>query len=67
MLEENFKEAENTLILALQYAKISELSDEYAEISILLGKFYVDNGNDSEAAKYLNAGVEAFKKLGILK
>lgn len=67
MLEEEFKKAENTLILALKYAEITELEDEYAEISILLGKFYIENGKDKEAAKYLSAGVEAFKKLGILK
>ncbi|KEI06451.1 helix-turn-helix transcriptional regulator [Clostridium botulinum C] len=67
MLEEEFNEAENTLILALKYAEITELEDEYAEISILLGKFYIDNGKDKEAAKYLSAGVEAFKKLGVLK
>lgn len=67
IIEENLSGAENTLILALEYAKNMELIDEYAEISILIGKFYVENGNDKEAAKYLNDGVEAFKKLGILK
>ncbi|QGU95816.1 helix-turn-helix domain-containing protein [Clostridium bovifaecis] len=67
MLEENIEAAENTLLLALEYTKVTELSDENAEVSILIGKFYVDNGKDKEAAKYLNAGVEAFKKLGILK
>lgn len=67
MIEENKDEAENTLILALNYAKSANLEDETAEISILIGKFYVDDGKDKEAAKYLNQGVEAFKKLGILK
>lgn len=67
MLEENFLQAENTLILALQYTESAKLNDEYAEVLILIGKFYVDNGKDKEAAKYLNSGVEAFKKLGILK
>lgn len=67
MLEGNKAHAENTLRLALDYTKNAELKDEIAEISILIGKFYVDNGKDKEAAKYLNEGVEAFKKLGILK
>ncbi|MCY6370951.1 helix-turn-helix domain-containing protein [Clostridium ganghwense] len=67
ILEEDLAEAENTLILALEYARNMELTDEYAEISILVGKFYVDNGKDKEAAKYLNEGVEAFKRLGVLK
>lgn len=67
LIEGNLAEAENNLIMALNYAKNMELTDEYAEISILIGKFYVDNGRDKEAAKYLNEGVEVFKRLGILK
>lgn len=67
LIEGNLVEAENNLIMALNYAKNMELTDEHAEISILIGKFYVDNGKDKEAAKYLNEGVEIFKKLGILK
>lgn len=67
MLEGNIYEAENTLLMALEYTEIAQLKDEYAEVSILIGKFYVDNGMDEKAAKYLNAGVEAFKKLGVLK
>ena len=27
----------------------------------------MDNKNDKESAKYLNQGVEAFKKLGVIK
>ena len=67
IIEGNLVEAESTLILALEYAKTMELTDEYAEIAILIGKFYIDNGKDIQAAKYLSEGVEAFKKLGILK
>lgn len=67
MLEDNKEQAENTLIMALNYTKNAELKEEAAEISIIIGKFYVDNGKDREAAKYLNEGVEAFKKLGVLK
>jgi hypothetical protein len=40
---------------------------ESAEISIILGKFYIDNGKDAEAAKYLNDGVRALNELNILK
>ncbi|MCY6959333.1 helix-turn-helix domain-containing protein [Clostridium brassicae] len=67
IIEGNLIEAENTLVLALEYAKTMELTDEYAEIAVLIGKFYIDNGKDKEAAKYLSEGVEAFKKLGVLK
>jgi len=67
MIEENKQEAENTLMIALDYAKATELKNEIAEVSILIGKFYIDNGKDVEAAKFLSEGVETFKKLGILK
>ncbi|KOA19387.1 anaerobic benzoate catabolism transcriptional regulator [Clostridium homopropionicum DSM 5847] len=67
MIEENRQEAENTLMIALDYAKAAELKNEIAEVSILIGKFYIDNGKDVEAAKFLSEGVETFKKLGILK
>ncbi|MPM50961.1 hypothetical protein SDC9_97707 [bioreactor metagenome] len=40
---------------------------ESAEIAIILGKFYIDNGRDNEAAKYLNDGVKALNDLNILK
>lgn len=66
-LENNIKEAENTLLSALDYAKYNDYLMSTAEISIMLGKFYIDNKNDKESAKYLNQGVEAFKKLGVIK
>lgn len=67
MIEDDKQEAENTLMIALDYAKAAELKNEIAEVSILIGKFYIDNGKDVEAAKFLSEGVETFKKLGILK
>lgn len=67
MLEGDSKEAENTLILALNFVQNMDYLKEAAEISIMIGKFYIDNGRDKEAAQYLNSGVEIFKKLGILK
>ncbi|MHC6180761.1 helix-turn-helix domain-containing protein [Clostridium sp. JNZ X4-2] len=67
MLESNKKEAENTLIMALNFANNMDYIEEAAKISITLGKFYIDNNMDKEAAKYLNEGVENFKKIGMLK
>ncbi len=66
-LENNENEAENTLIIALDYARNIGNISKAAEISIILGKFYIDNGNDKKAAVYLNMGVELFKEQGILK
>jgi len=43
------------------------LDKETAEISIMLGKFYIDRGKEKIAATYLNSGVDAFRKMGIIK
>lgn len=67
LLESNSKEAENTLLTALSFAKNMDLLKQAAEISVLLGKFYIDNKLDKEAARFLNEGVELFKELGIIK
>lgn len=66
LLENNLDEAENTLVVALNFAKNMECLKQAGEISIMLGKFYIDNKRDKEAAKYLNEGVEIFKSIGIL-
>ena len=67
MLEGNSSEAEGTLLLALSYAENMDLLREAGEIAILIGKFYMDLGNEAEAAKYLSKGVDIFKKVGIIK
>lgn len=67
MLECNLKEAENTLIMVLNFVRNMDYTKEIAEICIMIGKFYIDNNREEEAAQYLNEGVETFKKLGILK
>lgn len=67
LLEDNKDEAEKTLLQALSFVKQQEQIKEAAEISIMIGKFYIDGGRSTEAAKYLNEGVELFKRLGIIK
>jgi tetratricopeptide (TPR) repeat protein len=67
MLQSDMKDAENTLMMALNFVRNMDYTKEIAEIAIMLGKFYIDNGRDKEAAQYLNEGVETFKKLGLLK
>lgn len=67
LLREDTAEAENTLIMALNFAKNMDCIKKAAEISIMLGKFYIDSKDDKGAAKYLNEGVSLFKKLGIIK
>ncbi len=67
LIEGNLLEAENTLIVALNFAKNMDCFKQAAEICIMLGKFYIDSKNDAKAAKYLNEGVSLFKQLGIIK
>lgn len=67
LLEGRLNEAENTLIQTLNYVNKMGYKKECAEISIILGKFYIDNGKDAEAAKHLNDGVKALNELNILK
>ena len=67
LLEDNKNEAEKTLLQALNFAREQEQIKESAEISIMIGKFYIEGGRGADAAKYLNEGVELLKKLGIIK
>jgi tetratricopeptide (TPR) repeat protein len=67
LLEDDMGEAENTLLQALNFVKQEERIKKAAEISIILGKFYIDSNRDKQAAKYLNEGVELFNKIGIIK
>ena len=67
LLEDNFDEAENTLHVALNFAKNIDCLKQAGELSIMIGKYYIENKRDKEAALYLNEGVELFKKIGILK
>lgn len=66
ILEGAINEAENTLIMAHNYTDNMGYLEEQAELSIKLGKHYIDWGFEDKAAKYLNDGVIIFKKLGIL-
>ncbi|HEY8890448.1 MAG TPA: helix-turn-helix transcriptional regulator [Clostridium sp.] len=67
LLEGNKDEAEKTLLQALNFVKEQDQIKEAAEISIMIGKFYIEGGRATDAAKYLNEGVELFTKLGIIK
>ncbi|MBP1744798.1 MAG: transcriptional regulator, family [Firmicutes bacterium] len=67
LLKNDDKSAEKTLLTSLNYVKSMGLDKETAEISIMLGKFYIDRGKEKIAATYLNSGVDAFRKMGIIK
>lgn len=67
LLDSNTQEAENTLLIALNFARKMNMESYAAEIAIMLGKFYIDRDKEKEAATYLNIGVELFKKQGTIK
>jgi transcriptional regulator with XRE-family HTH domain len=67
ILDSLIKEAEDTLKIALSFVSSSGLKREEAEISMLLGKFYSDKGQEKDASKYLVRGVEIFRALGVFK
>lgn len=65
-IKEMYKEAEHILIDTFNLAKANELSKKAAQVAIMIGKFYIDWKQDSEAAKYLDQGVSILKELGVL-
>ncbi len=67
LLKNDTTEAETILHMSFNYAKSMDCYKEAAEIAIMLGKFYMDRKSDTEAAKFLDEGVNLFKKTGILR
>lgn len=66
-IKEMYMEAEYILIDTYKIAKMNDLLNKAGQVSIMIGKYYIDNKKDFEAAKYLDEGVTIFKKIGILK
>ncbi|WP_102399751.1 helix-turn-helix domain-containing protein [Haloimpatiens massiliensis] len=66
-MEDDLIEAERSLFQALNIAKENGIKKKVGEINIVLGKFYVETGNENKASVYLSEGVELFKELGIIK
>ena len=67
VLQNNIKEAENILLDTLEIAKRNDMKKKEADISIRLGKFYLELKRDYEAAKYLDKGINNLKNLGVIK
>lgn len=67
IIKENLKEAEYILLDTYKIAKSNNLFKEAAQLAIMMGKFYIDNKREIEAAKYLDEGVNIFREIGILK
>lgn len=67
ILKEMLKEAEYVLLDTYELARNNNLQKQSGQLAITIGKFYIDNKKESEAAKYLDEGVNIFRKIGILK
>lgn len=67
ILKDDKKEAENILLDTYRLAKVNELYKQAGQLAIMIGKYYIDNKKDFEAAKYLDEGVNIFREIGILK
>lgn len=67
VLKDDKKEAENILLDTYRLAKVNELYKQAGQLAIMIGKYYIDNKKDFEAAKYLDEGVNIFREIGILK
>lgn len=66
-MENDIVEAEKSLLVALDIAKNSDLKKKSAEISIILGNFYVEICEQQKASLYLMEGVRIFKELEVIK
>ncbi|WP_297632445.1 helix-turn-helix transcriptional regulator [uncultured Clostridium sp.] len=66
-IEEDLEKAEKILLEAYNFACNNEIQDKIAELSIILGKFYIDLKKTEKAEKYLDRGVGIFREIGVLK
>lgn len=67
MINDKLKDAEYVLLDTYEIAKVNSLYQQAGQIAIMIGKFYIDNKRDIEAAKYLDEGISIFKEIGILR
>ena len=66
IIKEKFDEAECILLETFNIAKANALNKKAAEIAILIGRYYIGEKREAEAARYLDEGVSIFRNLGIL-
>ena len=66
IIKGDLDEAECILLKTFNIAKSNSLDKKAAEISILIGRYYIGEKREAEAARYLAEGVGIFRSLGIL-
>ena len=66
-IEEKLEEAKDILVSTYNMAKEFNLNEEASNLAIAIAKFYLDKKEDDLAKKYLDEGVEIFRKMGILQ
>lgn len=58
--------AEHSLLDAVKYLEALDFKKELADFHVLLGKFYMDIGENELALNYMNKGLEIYKEQGII-
>ena len=66
-IEEKLEEAKDILVSTYNMAKEFNLNEEASNLAIAIAKFYLDKKENDLAKKYLDEGVEIFRKMGILQ
>lgn len=66
-IEEKLEEAKDILVSTYEMAKKFNMNEEASNLAIAIAKFYLDKKDNESAKKYLDEGVEIFKKMGILQ
>lgn len=66
-IEEKLEAAKDVLVSTYNMAKEFNLNEEASNLAIAIAKFYLDKKEDDLAKKYLDEGVEIFRKMGILQ
>ena len=66
-IKDELSKAEDVLVNTYKLSKNAGKLRRAGELAIMVGKFYIDHKNDTQAAKYLDEGVNIFKELGILQ
>lgn len=67
LIKDMLQEAENVLVDTYKYAINNECNKKAGQVAIMLGKFYMDNKQDREAAQYLDYGINIFNDIGLLR
>lgn len=67
IIREEYKKAEDILVETYGYAKSKEALERAAGLAIMIAKYYTDKKEIETASRYLDEGVQLFRKLKIIE